>query len=206
MLIAQNQHTAKPKHQYNQKRSQELTHRMSQRLTNGHFIGRITQFITASGKAIHHLIFCNKRFNDSIGHEIKVLNQVLQRKLIYSAKDKGVDKLTLMHGWIIAYLYDHRDEDVYQKDIENAFSIARSTVTSILKLMEKKNYITRESVESDARLKKLVLTETGIELHYKIENMITKNETLLDSLLTKEEKKQFLFLINKILSGLENAN
>lgn len=148
---------------------------------------------------------CNKRFNDSIGHEIKVLNQVLQRKLIYSAKDKGVDKLTLMHGWIIAYLYDHRDEDVYQKDIENAFSIARSTVTSILKLMEKKNYITRESVESDARLKKLVLTETGIELHYKIENMITKNETLLDSLLTKEEKKQFLFLINKILSGLENA-
>ena len=100
---------------------------------------------------------CNKRFNDSIGHEIKVLNQVLQRKLIYSAKDKGVDKLTLMHGWIIAYLYDHRDEDVYQKDIENAFSIARSTVTSILKLMEKKNYITRESVESDARLKKLVL-------------------------------------------------
>ena len=142
---------------------------------------------------------CNKRFNDSIGHEIKVLNQVLQRKLIYSAKDKGVDKLTLMHGWIIAYLYDHRDEDVYQKDIENAFSIARSTVTSILKLMEKKNYITRESVESDARLKKLVLTETGIELHYKIENMITKNETLLDSLLTKEEKKQFLFLINKIL-------
>lgn len=54
--------------------------------------------------------------------------------------------------------------------------------------------------------KKLVLTETGIELHYKIENMITKNETLLDSLLTKEEKKQFLFLINKILSGLENAN
>lgn len=149
---------------------------------------------------------CNKRFNDSIGHEIKVLNQVLQRKLIYSAKDKGVDKLTLMHGWIIAYLYDHCDEDVYQKDIENAFSIARSTVTSILKLMEKKNYITRESVESDARLKKLVLTETGIELHYKIENMITQNETLLDSLLTKEEKKQFLFLINKILSGLENAN
>ena len=39
---------------------------------------------------------CNKRFNDSIGHEIKVLNQVLQRKLIYSAKDKGVDKLSMI--------------------------------------------------------------------------------------------------------------
>ena len=85
-------------------------------------------------------------------------------------------------------------------------SFSSLNIIRIKKLMEKKNYITRESVESDARLKKLVLTETGIELHYKIENMITKNETLLDSLLTKEEKKQFLFLINKILSGLENAN
>ena len=36
--------------------------------------------------------------------------------------------------------------------------------------------------------------------------MITKNEILLNSLLTKEEKKQFLFLVNKILSGLEKAN
>lgn len=151
---------------------------------------------------------CNsdKRFGDSIGHEIKVLNQVLQRKLIYSAKDEGVDKLTIMHGWIIAYLYHRRDEDVYQKDIENAFSIARSTVTSILKLMEKKNYITRQSVESDARLKKLVLTETGVELHYKIDNMIARNETLLDSLLTKDEKIQFLFLVRKLLNGLEKAN
>ena len=48
---------------------------------------------------------CNKRFNDSIGHEIKVLNQVLQRKLIYSAKDKGVDKLTLMHACLWRRLF-----------------------------------------------------------------------------------------------------
>ena len=81
---------------------------------------------------------CNKRFNDSIGHEIKVLNQVLQRKLIYSAKDKGVDKLTLMHGWIIAYLYDHRDEDVYQKDIENAFQLPVQPLQVFLNLWKRK--------------------------------------------------------------------
>lgn len=147
-----------------------------------------------------------RQFKDSIGHEVKVLNQVLQRNLIYSAKDLGVDKLTFMHGWIISYLYHHRDEDIYQKDIENAFSIARSTVTSILKLMEKKNYLTRQSVESDARLKKLVLTETGVELHYKIDNMIAENEKLLDGMLTKEEKTQFLALIRKLIGGLEKAN
>lgn len=81
---------------------------------------------------------CNKRFNDSIGHEIKVLNQVLQRKLIYSAKDKGVDKLTLMHGWIIAYLYDHRDEDVYQKILETHFQLPVQPLQVFLNLWKRK--------------------------------------------------------------------
>ena len=37
--------------------------------------------------------------------------------------------------------------------------MARSTVTGVVKLMERKGLIRRESVSSDARLKKLVLTE-----------------------------------------------
>lgn len=81
---------------------------------------------------------CNKRFNDSIGHEIKVLNQVLQRKLIYSAKDKGVDKLTLMHGWIIAYLYDHCDEDVYQKILKTHFQLPVQPLQVFLNLWKRK--------------------------------------------------------------------
>ena len=75
---------------------------------------------------------CGKRFNDSIGHEIKVLNQVLQRKLIYSAKDKGV------HGWIIAYLYDHRDEDVYQKISRTHFQLPVQPLQVFLNLWKRK--------------------------------------------------------------------
>ena len=53
-------------------------------------------------------------------------------------------------------------------------------------------------IEKDITAACFIMIGTFVKLY--------KNETLLDSLLTKEEKKQFLFLINKILSGLENAN
>ena len=68
-----------------------------------------------------------------------------------------------MNGWIMRYLYENRKKDIFQKDIEKFFSIGRSTVTNIIQILEKKGYVRRESVEYDARLKKVILTEQGIE-------------------------------------------
>ncbi len=142
---------------------------------------------------------------DSIGHQIKALDHIIQRKMFSSASDAGVDKITLMHGWIIGYLFVNKDVDVYQKDIENAFAISRSTVTNIVKLMEKKGYIKRQSVESDARLKKLLLTQKGIEVYEKIHKAILENEDRLNSVLTDSERKEFFCLISKLRHGIENT-
>ena len=90
-----------------------------------------------------------------LGFEIRTLDNMLRRNFISSVKESGLDEVTVMHGWIIGYLYNNREKDIYQKDIESHFSIGRSTVTNILKLMEKKGYLLRESVSSDARLKRL---------------------------------------------------
>ena len=84
----------------------------------------------------------------------------------------------------------HRDEPVFQRDIEREFSITRSTVTNILQLMERKGYIQRLSVPQDARLKQLVLTEEGIQRHEK-------------TLLTEEENAELLRLLNKLREALK---
>ena len=78
---------------------------------------------------------------------------MMSRNLMAAARERGVDELTAMHGWILGYLCRNEDKDIFQKDIEAEFKICRSTVTNILKLMEKKGYIRRESVPYDARLK-----------------------------------------------------
>ena len=97
-----------------------------------------------------------------------------------------------MHGWIMGYLYHNKDKEIYQKTIESKFSIQRSTVTSILQLMEKKGYIRREAVEGDARLKRIVLTELGTETAIKARSMIeSMEERLIEGI---EENKMDIFL------------
>ena len=58
--------------------------------------------------------------------------------------------------------------DVYQKDIEEEFRIRKSTVTGILKLLEKNGFIRRESVPQDARLKRIVPTARAESLRPQI--------------------------------------
>ena len=104
----------------------------------------------------------NKRY---IGIELSKTNNVLCREWSRSDIKKEMDDLTGKNGWIIAYIARNSDRDVFQRDIEEEFSIRRSTVSSIVQLMEKKGFITRESVGHDARLKKLVLTPRAKEMY-----------------------------------------
>ena len=90
--------------------------------------------------------------------QLRRVNNLIFRKIGQIARTNGVEAVTPMHGWIMEYLYRNSDTPVFQRDIEREFSITRSTVTNILQLMERKGYITRRSVEQDARLKQLVLT------------------------------------------------
>lgn len=59
---------------------------------------------------------------------------------------------------------EHTDRDIYQKDLESEFGITRSTASRVLRLMEQKGLVERQSVPQDARLKKLVLTERSRRL------------------------------------------
>lgn len=139
-----------------------------------------------------------------VGFEVKCLDHLMSRCLESGVKAEGIDEITLMHGWIIRYLYEKKDQDVFQKDLEKHFSIGRSTVTGIIQLMEKKGLIRRESVKHDARLKKVILTEKGIEGHEKIEEMITRMNQQMIAGITEEELDAFLSVIQKLRQNTEH--
>lgn len=143
-----------------------------------------------------------KKREEKIGFEIRRLDHMLGRNMQAHVRAAGIDEVTLMHGWIIRYLYTNQDKDVFQKDIEQYFSIGRSTVTNIIQLMEKKGYIARESVEHDARLKKVVLTEKGIDNCEMIENLVSNLDTRLVEGITDEELYVFYSVIEKLKRNL----
>lgn len=52
--------------------------------------------------------------------------------------------------------------DVFQKDVEEEFSLRPSSATELLKRMEQDGFIRRESMPGDARRKRIVVCEKGL--------------------------------------------
>jgi DNA-binding MarR family transcriptional regulator len=77
-------------------------------------------------------------------------------------------------------------------------------MSSILLRMEEKGLLTRTSVDHDARLKKITLTEKGLRLHKQMEHSIDEMEDRLSSGLSPEDSKKLLALLEKVRHNLEH--
>ena len=82
---------------------------------------------------------------DTIGFNIRSIDNMLMRKAMAMSDEESEKNgmMPVMQGWIMGYLYDHKEEEIFQRDIEAQFYIARSTVTCLVKQMEQKGYIAR---------------------------------------------------------------
>ena len=100
------------------------------------------------------------------------------------------------------YFLLSQDDDVFQKDIEEEYSLRPSTATELLKQMEKKGLITRQPVSYDNRLKKIVLTEKALAYHQQVvENLTDLEESLIAGI--PEKKLQIFFeVIEKMMDNL----
>lgn len=140
-----------------------------------------------------------------IGFEIKTLSIMIKRQLdkaVFNLCDSD-DHPTGVQGFIIGHLYHHQDQDIFQRDIEKACCIRRSTATGILQLMEKNGYITKEPVDYDARLKKLVLTPKAIDHHHFIEKEIVAIEARLTKDIDAQDLDVFYRVVAKMKSNIQ---
>lgn len=96
-------------------------------------------------------------YQTDISFQLHNLSHLLKRRMEHSLTCCHIDDtVSRNNGWILGYLAHHPDQNVFQKDIENAFCVRRSTVSKVIRLMETKGLIRRESVPNDARLKKQI--------------------------------------------------
>ena len=116
------------------------------------------------------------------------------------------DPIAVSYGWILKYLEHTKDRPVYQRDIERQFHLARSTVTTMMKSLEGRGYIKRQSVESDARLKKIVLTEKGEEYLRLSEEVFDELNGRIRAILSEDEQKKLRSILVKINDGLSDAD
>ena len=100
------------------------------------------------------------------------------------------------------FLKEHENQDVFQKDLEEAFSITGATATNILKIMEKDGVITRVPMSYDARLKKLELTEKGVHLDEEARANVKRLEEGMKKGFTEEEMALFRNYLNRVTQNI----
>ena len=147
---------------------------------------------------------CDINNQNEAGRVLRSIDHLLIRVNIQQAKKAGIDNCTAMHGWILGYLSRHKNEDVYQRDIEREFSVTRSAVTAVVKKMENCGYIERVEVKHDARLKKLVITDKGEEMYKKIIESFQKTDSIITEGVDEEEYEVFMTVCRKIRDNLHN--
>ena len=138
-----------------------------------------------------------------IGLHINKLSRLISRKVDAAVLSAIDDNITVSQAYVIDFITDNTDRDIFQKDLELEFGLKRSSVSLMLNNMEKSDLIKRVPVPEDARLKKIVLTEKAVEISKKISVAIDAVEGRIAESLGEEEVHLFLNMLKKIRTDIE---
>ncbi len=92
--------------------------------------------------------------------------------------------------------------DIFQKDIEEEYSIRPSTATELLKQMEKNGLLIREPAPYDNRLKRIVLTDKALVYKDQVVEELTDLEETLVRGIPEEKLEVFFEVIEKMMDNL----
>ena len=138
-----------------------------------------------------------------IGLHINKLSRIISRRVDAAVLNAIDDNITVSQAYVIDFITDNTDRDIFQKDLELEFGLKRSSVSLMLNNMEKSDLIKRVPVPEDARLKKIVLTEKAVEISKKISVAIDSVESRVSESLGEEEVHLLLNMLNKIRTDIE---
>lgn len=137
----------------------------------------------------------------NLGGLIHKVAHKMKREIDHANQKLGVSGV---QGRIIGYVRcESKNRDVFQKDIEEHFELRGSSVTSTLQNLEKMGFIVRESIPTDQRLKRIVLTKKALDIHNQITKNIEQVEKEAFSSINKEEEQLLSDLLKRILNNIE---
>lgn len=137
---------------------------------------------------------------------LRMIHNQIKTVICKSGPKFDAAPLSQLQGGIMGYLYHHVEQPVYQRDIEKEFRISRATATNTLQVMEKNGLIVRKSLDKDARLKRILMTEEAAANHARVEeHMKMMDERMLRGLSGNEVSELSRYL-GVIMTNLEQLN
>ena len=129
------------------------------------------------------------------------MNRKMQRHFASYFSDS---QLTCIQGIVLHYIIVENDRgDIFPKDLEEFLGIKGSSVTSLINNLEQGGYLRRESLESDGRYKKLVLTEKTREMQ---EDILRRVYDYIHSMFVGIPEEHLKIFESVILQMAKNAD
>lgn len=138
---------------------------------------------------------------ENLGLEIRIVGNMIYNKA--NQMTMKTENLSIHQCWILQYLIEHTEKVVYQKDIEQLFSIKRSTANQMLKALEAREYIRRSASEEDARKNILTVTEEGIKTYEYLSQDLYQLMCELHGDIPQDELMQFQSTLRKLWHNIE---
>ena len=95
-----------------------------------------------------------------------------------------------------------QNHDIFQKDIEEEFSLRPPTATQLLKKMEQNGLIRREVTAEDGRMKRILVSEKARQYQDVVMADITNLDEELTRGISREEMEVFFKVIEKMMHNM----
>lgn len=127
----------------------------------------------------------------------KLSNQIRRRIDSFSSRTN----FSGSQGKILHFVLAQKS-DVFQKDIEEEFSLRPSTATELLKKMEQNGLIYREALPEDARKKRVIVTDKALQYREIVMRDLLHLEEELTKDISKKDLEIFFQVLEKMLDNI----
>lgn len=145
---------------------------------------------------------------EKILYQIKSLEKMIFRALIKEKEcleEFSCNHPTPTQMQIMEYIIEHKDKEIFQRDLEEVLNLRRATVSGVLQTMEKNNLIKRVSCLNDARVKKIILNPKTEEIFKEKERKVEEFESIVVEDISEEELVVFSNVLKKMKDNIKNT-
>lgn len=127
----------------------------------------------------------------------KLSNKLRRRIDAFSCRDR----MSGAEGRGLHFLLTQQG-DLFQKDIEEEYSLRPSTATELLKKMERHGLIRREPMPGDARMKRIVISEEALGYRQQVLQDILQLEEELTRGIPEKDLDVFFRVIEQMMDNI----
>lgn len=135
----------------------------------------------------------------SIGRLISILHR--QSRVYFH---RQLEPYGLGHGQMPVLMYIIHHEGVTQHEVSRHFQMDKGSTSSLIKHLEKNNFIHRETNPDDKRSQGLYITEKTRQLLPEFKKIFRGLTTILTKNFTDEEKEKAFELLNRMIGNLKS--